>query len=129
MKALVEAAKGADETTAKGATLKEFTDATAAAEAAVDTQRGRVEKILLAKRTQDAEEALWGERVNAASTAVQTATTVKLAADAAVVEAKEQVSTRSWLFEMLNAIDSTSYSDDCNSQSKPCAIIETTSVA
>lgn len=129
VKALVKAQGGADETTAKAASLKEFTDLTAAAEAAVDTQRGRVEKILLAKRTQDGEVALWGERVNAANTAVQTATTVKEAADDAVAEAKAQVSTRSWLFEMLNGINSTSYADACNSPSKPCAIVETTSVA
>jgi hypothetical protein len=129
VKDFVEAGNGADETSTKAGELKVFTDKTALAEGAVDTQRERVEKILLAKRTQDGEVALWGERVNAANDAVLAATTVKEAADAAVVLAKEQVSTRSWLFAMLGTINVTEWAADCASNDNPCAYKEDTSVA
>jgi len=99
---------------------------TTAAETAVATQRGRVEALIEAKRTQDLEEARWTERVTAANTAMGTANTAKLAATAAVAEAKEQVSTRSWLFEVLTHISVTDYAAACNSGSNPvCAIAET----
>jgi hypothetical protein len=59
---------------------------------------------------------------------VLTATSVKEAADAAVVTAKEQVSTRSWLFTMLGTMDVDLWAADCNS-AKPCAYVEDTTVA
>jgi hypothetical protein len=129
VKALVEAAKGADETADKAGKLTGFTDKTALAEGAVDSQRERVEKILLAKRTQDGEEALWAERVTAANTAMGVASDVKDAADDAVDEVKEQVSTRSWIFAMMGEIDVTLYAANCNTAETPCALVETPSVA
>lgn len=82
--------------------------------------------MITAKRTQDLEEARWTERVATATTAESAATTAKATATAAVTEAKEQVSTRSWLFEVLTHIKVTDYASACNSGSNPvCALSET----
>lgn len=79
-----------------------------------------------AKRTQDQEEALWTERVTAATTAEGAATTAKETADALLVEAQEQVTTRSWLFEVLKEINSTTWSSACNTGVNPrCQLSET----
>lgn len=102
-----------------------MTAATVAGEAAVQTQLARVEALVAAQRTQDAEEALWGERVTAANTAVQTATTAKATATAAVDAAKAQVTTRSWLFETLGQIKTSEYAAACNTGGNPkCALAE-----
>lgn len=107
-----------------------MTEKTTQAEEAVDAQRANVEMLVKAKRTQDQEEALWSERVTAATTARDAAQTAKDDATAAVTEAKEQVTTRSWLFEVLGQIDATSYASACNSGSNPeCALLETTPLA
>jgi hypothetical protein len=61
-----------------------LTNKTDAAETAVATQRGRIESLYEAKRTQDAEATAWGVRVTAANTAKGVADTAKTAADTAV---------------------------------------------
>lgn len=82
--------------------------------------------MVTAKRTQDQEEAAWTERVATATTAEGTANTAKLAADAALVEANEQISTRSWLLEVLKDINSTEWGAACNTGGNPrCQIDET----
>jgi len=81
---LTTASAGADQTSTKQAVLTPLVAATDAAELAVATQRGRVENLYEAKRTQDAEQAAWGVRVAASSTAKDTADAAKLVADAAV---------------------------------------------
>lgn len=102
-----------------------MTAATVAGEAAVQTQLARVEALVAAQSTQDQEEALWGERVTAANTAVQTATTAKATATAAVDAAKAQVTTRSWLFETLGQINTAEYAAACNTGGNPkCALAE-----
>lgn len=79
-----------------------------------------------AKRTQDQEEALWTERVTAATNAEGTASTAKNDADAALLAAQEQVTTRSWLFEVLKEINSTTWSAACNTGANPrCQLAET----
>jgi hypothetical protein len=119
-------AGGTDGTLAAQNALNLKTADTTAAETAVDTQRGRVEVLITAKRTQDQEEALWSERVTAAQAAVQTATDAKAVADQAVVDATSQVTTRSWLFEVLAHIDTTAWAAACNSGSNPrCQLGET----
>jgi hypothetical protein len=123
---LVTAAGGTDASASTLATLTAKKADTTAAEGAVATQRGRVESLIEAKRTQDLEEARWTERVAAANTAEGLALTAKTDATAAVATAKEQVSTRSWLFEVLGEIKVTDYAANCNSGSNPvCALSET----
>jgi hypothetical protein len=85
--ALVIAAGGSDETAAKQLLLDAVVADTTAAEGAVATQRARIEALIEAKRTQDQEQALWGERVATAQTGIETATTAKETADAALLEA------------------------------------------
>lgn len=117
VQALVAASGGTDQTAAKQGILDGVVADTTAAEGAVATQRARIEALIEAKRTQDQEEALWGERVTTANNAVLAATTAKSDADTALTEAQEQVTTRSWLFETLGAIDATSYAAACNTGS------------
>jgi hypothetical protein len=81
---LVAAAAGTDGTSAATSALGTLTALTDAAEAAVLTQRERVEKLIDSKRTQDLEESAWATRVAAALTAKNTADTAKTTADAAV---------------------------------------------
>lgn len=122
---LQTAAGGSDQTAAMQQVLDGVVATTTAAETAVDTQRGRVEALITAKRTQDQEEALWEERVAAAQLAVQAATTAKEAADDAVTDAQSQVTTRSWLFEVLAHINATEWAAACNSGSNPrCQLTE-----
>lgn len=117
---LEKAAQGADETTTKKGALDALTGKTDVAMQAVATQRDRVEDLVEAKATQDAEAALWGERVTAAEQATSDAETAKNDAGTAVNTVKEQVTTRSWLFEVLNKIDATLYHADCNTSNPYC---------
>jgi hypothetical protein len=120
---LTAAAQGTDGTSAATNALALLTDDTTAAETAVATQRARVEALIDAKRTQDQEEALWSERVTEATTAKQTAEEAKQTAETAQAEAEAQVSTRSWLFEVLKEINTTSWAAACNTGANPKCIL------
>lgn len=85
--------------------------------------------MVIAKRGQDVEEALWTERKGVAEQAEQDATTAWNTAKDAVTAAEEQVTTRSWLFSTLGLMDATQYAANCNSVAMPCEIVETVSVA
>lgn len=105
--------------------LNPLTAATTAAEGAVATQRGRIEALLTAQRTQDQEAALWEERVTAAQTAEDDANTAEDVADAAVTEAGKHVTDRSWLFESAMYTDPTTYDTGCNaSGNAQCMLAE-----
>lgn len=80
--------------------------------------------MVLAKRSQDLEQGLWGERIKAAEAAKEVANTAASDAGDAVTAVKEQVSTRSWLYETLGVIDVTSYASGCNATNKPCDLTE-----
>lgn len=124
--ALEDATGGTDGVTAAENALAAKVALTDAAEEAVKTQRTRLEALITAKRTQDQEEAYWGERVNTANELIQTTTDAETDAQTLLSRAEEQVSTRSWLFEVLREIDATAYATGCNTVSKPCALIEDT---
>ena len=87
-----------------------LTGETAAAEAAVATQRGRVESLVGAVATQAA---AWAERVEAATTAKGDADTAKTAATDALAETVAQLTTRSWLLTVLGIIDSAQWNAQC----------------
>lgn len=90
-----------------------LTGETAAAEAAVATQRGRVESLVGAVATQAAQAAAWAERVEAATTAKGDADTAKTAATDALAETVAQLTTRSWLLTVLGIIDSAQWNAQC----------------
>jgi len=112
--ALEDATGGTDGVTAAENALAAKVALTDAAEEAVKTQRTRLEALITAKRTQDQEEAYWGERVNTANELIQTTTDAETDAQTLLSRAEEQVSTRSWLFEVLREIDATAYATGCN---------------
>jgi len=122
--AAVNAAKAivnsVEDTTAAGRTL--------AAEAAVATQRQRIEDLLLANRSADQEEAAWEIRVAAANTAKLAADANKQAADDAVTELGKQFTERSWLFRTLEHISTDLYATACRTETgsgaEVCAYVE-----
>lgn len=67
---------------------------------AVD-QLSKIESLVAAKRTQDQEEAAWGERVATRLIAKQAADTVLADATAAVNAVTATMTTRSWVFPAL----------------------------
>lgn len=85
-----------------------------------------MEKLVDAKRTQTLEEGLWEERVTAADAAKSTAETGKQAADDDLAFVKEQVTTRSWLYETLNLIKAADYASGCNASAATCDWMEDT---
>lgn len=125
---LTAAAAGNDGTAAAQGDLDALVATTDAAEAAVATQRGRVEALVTAKRTQTNEEAAWGVRVTAATTAKGVADTASATATAVVTAEKENVTTRSYLMNTLALYDTTTnWSSGCNADANvKCALKENT---
>jgi len=122
---LVNATGGSNEVTAKTNALALITQNTTNAQTAVANQRVRVEALVTAKATQDAEVASWDERVTVANTAKLTADEVEDDADAELATTMEQVSKRSWLFTVLGQIDAANWAADCEDGSRAkCAYTE-----
>lgn len=72
---------------------------------AVD-QLSKIESLVAAKRSQDQEEAAWGERVETRLLAKQAADTALSTAADAVTAVKDTLSTRSWIFPVLGYLGS-----------------------
>ena len=103
---------------------------TDAAEAAVDTQRGRVEALYGAQATQKAEEVAWGVRVTAANTAKLAADKASTDATADFDEMVRQRTTRSWLFGIMGLFDTAQWGAECEGSGKAkCAMTETAAAA
>jgi uncharacterized protein YhaN len=117
-------AEGTDATSATEAILTPLRAATTAAEQAIrcdvrddagaliapcDTavdQLSKIESLVAAKRSQDQEEAAWGERVETRLLAKQAADTALSTAADAVTAVKDTLSTRSWIFPVLGYLGS-----------------------